>query len=145
VRLHLDHRRGLAGAGVGGLAEARVADVRPVAARPAIVGAVADVVDLFRRALVAHMVAAVVGRVEAARPRLPGEADRVAQALGVDPTAAAVGVVLEDRRPMPVALIADVAGGADRDVELAVRPERDRPRPVLAALRQVGDDHRLAV
>src|ERR1041384_5289899 len=72
---------------------------------------------------------------------MPRDADRIAQSRGKYLFSSAVGVVPDNRGPARVLLLADVAGGADRDVELSVGPEHDRARRV-AAVRQIRDDLR---
>ena len=104
------------------------------------------VVQRVGRLLVAQPVAAVVGEPELFGLGVPREADRVADAAGVDPQVATVGVHAVDggvdRRGRLV--IADVARRPDRHVEATVGSEGDE----LPAVRPVGrelvvDHHRL--
>ena len=109
-----------------GIAErARVTERKPVvAARP--VGQV----QFAGRKVVAQMVAAVVGEPELAGDRMPREPDRVADPPRVDLDLGAVGAHPEHAAVVAVDP-ADVAGGADRGVETAVRPEPQHLPPVV--------------
>src|ERR1043166_8110160 len=72
---------------------------------------------------------------------MPRDADRIAQSRGKDLFSSAIGVVPDDRGPARILLLADVARGADRDVEPSVGPEQDRACGV-AAVGKVRDDLR---
>src|SRR5690606_28882212 len=63
-----------------------------------------------------------------------------AQSPGEDLVAAAVRVVAQDRRAPLVVLVADIAGGADGQVQLVVWPKGNRARRVPAE-REIGNDH----
>src|SRR6188472_1558521 len=76
-------------------------------------------VELVGRNIVAQVVAAVVGEEQLARDRVPVEPDRVADAAGVDLELVAIRAEPDDRA-FEALNLADVAGSADRDVELAV-------------------------
>src|SRR6185295_10348392 len=108
------------------LAELRVRHIAAMAIRIAIV--VADLVQAIELAVghvVAHLVPAVVGEPELAGARLPGEADGVAHTLRDGLATAAIRIHAQDLRVALRTFVADVAGGADRHVQLAVRSERD--------------------
>src|ERR1041385_8652193 len=72
---------------------------------------------------------------------MPCDADRIAQAGGEEFLATPVQIVPDDRGPARILLLADVARGADRDVEPSVGPEQDRACGV-AAVGKVRDDLR---
>ena len=125
------------------IAVARVGHVAAVAVRKAEIHAGARrVVELVGRHVVAHVVCAVVGEPELLRARVPVEADAVADAARVDLALAARGEAAD--RAVFILRLAYVAGGADADVEQAVRPEPDRLVAVMRMVRQIaGDDRRL--
>lgn len=83
-----------------------------------------DAVELVVGHVLAQHVAPVVGEPQLVRARLPVEADGIADAVGDIFQAAAVGVHAGELG-VGLALVAQVAGRADRHVELAVRAERD--------------------
>src|SRR6266850_306532 len=83
-----------------------------------------DAIELVLGNVLGDPVAAVVGEVQFLRHRMPVEADRVAHAPGDDFHAAAVEIDAADLR-MRVRRLTDVAGRADRNVELVVRPDAD--------------------
>ena len=107
---------------------------------PAVLAALDDVIELLVLLVVAEPVDAMVHAVEFAAPRLEAVADRVAQAGRVDGAGRAVGLGAHHGGVLGVGLAAGVAGGADGDVELAVRPHLDHPVGVLPARGQIGDD-----
>ena len=99
----------------------------------------ADPIQLIRRQVVAQQVAAVVGEPELLRPRLPVEADRVADAEGDVLAMAAVRIHAQD---LCVAIaIADVAGRANWHIQLAVRAKGDEFPAMMGFTRQVGNNH----
>src|SRR4030095_3850030 len=99
-------------------------------------------VELIRRYVLAQPVAPVVREPELPGHRVPGEADRVANARGKDFTARAIGIHPGDRRV--ALLIADVAGRTERHVELAVGSEGDvLPGMVALGRKSVTDYNRL--
>ena len=98
-------------------------------------------VERIRRHVVAHLVAAVVGEPQLARPRIPVESDGVAEparehlepaAVGIHPHDVAVAIRIE---------LADIARHAHRDVQLSVGAERDELAPVMPFGREaIADD-----
>ena len=140
MRAQLLHRCGeLLAAALG--AEFRIGQVAAVAIRVTEMHARTwCMVELVRRHTVAQHVAPVVGEPELARLRLPVEADRVAHAACEGFDGAAIRVHAQD---VGVALrigFTDVAGCADRHIQLAVRPEGDEFPAVVGLARQpVGD------
>src|SRR6266542_5518840 len=116
------------------LAELWVEDIALVAVRVAEVQALLRCdVEAVARHVVAQPVAAVGGEVELLGHRVPVEAHAVADAAGDVLEAGAVGIDAGDVG-MSVRRHADVAGRADVEVELAVRPEGQ----VLPPVRQVA-------
>ena len=122
---------------VFGLCDVRVHDAGSVAVGVAeIEVCLAHAVQFVLRAVVAQPVAAVVGEPQFAGLRMPVEALGVAHAPGDDLHAGAVGVVAADLRVL-LGRLADVAGRAERHVELLVRAEGE-VLPVMVLLgRQV--------
>ena len=100
-----------------------------------------DLVQFVAGNVVAEQVAAVVGEPQALRPRLPVEADRVADAAGHVFPAAAVGVHA-DQLAVCRRRVADVARRTDRHVQLAVRAERDELPAVVRLGGQLVGDYR---
>ncbi len=95
--------------------------------------------------VVAHHVAAVVRKPHFMGVRVPGEAHRIAHAMGKDFLAAAIGVHAGDAGVdgVGLALVADVAGCAHRHVQFAVGPKGDVLPAVVAVGGQfVGHQHR---
>src|SRR5215472_5856140 len=112
---------------------------RRLAARPAEVLSLLHDRDKVRRNLVA-LVVALVDR----RPQQPGswldrQTDRVAQAPGKPLIGTSIRRDAENGGASLVALIADVARRADRDVHGAVRTERHCAREVTTA-RQIANN-----
>lgn len=100
-------------------------------------------VQLVGRHVVAEVVAAVVGEPEVAGRGVPGEADRVADAVGEDLAVAAVGIQAGEARVDRVIAEADVARRANGHVELPVGTEVDELPAVMAVGREVvADDDR---
>src|SRR2546422_4889703 len=133
VRARLDERRRELAAGAP-LAELGVGDVALVAVREAEVQTLLRCdVEAVARHVLAQPIAGVGCEVELLRHRMPVEAHAVPHAVGEVLEAGAVGI---DARDVGVGVgrDADVAGRADVEVELAVRPEGQ----VLPAMRHVA-------
>lgn len=125
VRAELLRRWGEVAAGAL-CAEFGVGDVAAVAVGKAEVQAGrGGAVQLVGRAVVAEPVAAVVGEPQFAAGGVPVEADAVAHAVGEGVRFAAVRAHAQDRRVATGGGFADVAWGADRYVEPAVRAEAE--------------------
>src|SRR3546814_23940 len=105
--------------------------VRPyIGIGPAVEAALAHRRQIIWHQFVAESVALVHHRVEFAGIRMEGDADRVAQAAGVNLAAAAVGRESLDRGARFL-LDGEVAAAADRDEEMAAfGAESDITRPV---------------
>jgi hypothetical protein len=93
-------------------------------------------VQLFLGAVLVLPVAAVVGEPELARLGVEVEAHRIAHAAGHHFHARAVGIVAADLRVVGRGL-ADVAGGSDRHIELAVGSEGQELPAVVPFGRQL--------
>ena len=100
------------------------------------------VVEFVARQIVSQHVAAVVGKPELPGPRLPVEADRVAHATRIGFHRAAIRVHAQNIGVLRVRF-ADIAGCANRHVELAVRSEGDEfPSMLGFGWQLVGHDYR---
>ena len=97
-------------------------------------------VQLVGRDQVAQIVAAIVGEEHLAGHGMPVEADRVAHPAREDLEPVAVGIHPDDRA-LEAGDLADVAGRADRDIELAVRSEAGVAPAVVAEIRQHAGRH----
>src|SRR5438034_10825959 len=97
---------------------------------PSVVAPVLDDVDVFGREVIAQIVAIVVATPQLARRRIERHADGVAQTPGEDTTARAVGIELRHRGAHRVALVAEITGRPDRQVQLAVGSKQNRARGV---------------
>ena len=125
-------------------AEFRIEDVALVAVRIAeVLVGLGHHVELVVGQVLGEPVAPVVGEPEVAGLRIEVEAHRVAHAARDGLDAAAVEVHAEDAR-MRVVGLAEVAGRADRVVELLVADAQVAPAVVLAAGQLVVEHHRLA-
>src|SRR6267143_4403831 len=93
-----------------------------IALGPAVIAAVLDDVDVLRRKVIAQVVAVVIPAPKLARFRIERDADRVAQPLGKHVAARSMKVQLRHGGAQRVALVAEIARGTDREVELAVWP-----------------------
>ena len=133
-------RQGDAGAGIG-LLDVGIGDAVGVAigeAEKSPAALAGDAVQLLLRAFVAGPVAAVVGEPQLLGLRMPVEADRVAHAARHDLDAGAVEVLAPDLPVLAGVDLADVAGHADRDVELVVGAD-GRELPVVVRRRRQLD------
>src|SRR6266566_9594042 len=115
-----------------------------VALRPAVVAAFLDDVDVLGRQIVPEIVAIVIPAPELAGRRVKGDPDGVPQSLREKVPTRSVGIETSDRGPERIALIANIARRTDRDVELAVGSEHDRPRRMAPARNIRHDGHRVA-
>src|SRR6266566_342090 len=123
VRLHRDRRRldiravrrSILGVGFAG----------EIAVGPAVVAAVLDDVDVLGRQVIAESVAIVVTAPQLAGRRIERQADRVSQPAREDPAARAVSVELRYRGAQRIALVTEIAGRPDREIELAIRSKQD--------------------
>src|SRR5690606_24792455 len=104
--------------------------------RPAVACAPAQLVELFDRSVVAEPVDAVIHAVQAARDRVPAEADGVAQSGREDLAPARAGIDAQQGRALRVRLLAGVARRADGHVQEVVRTEGERAVGMRAAIRQ---------
>ncbi|CAN6484249.1 unnamed protein product [Victoria cruziana] len=115
-----------------------------IAVGPAVEAAVAHRAHVVGHQVVAQFVALVDRHPQRAAVRLPGHADRIAQAAGVDALRAALRVDLQDGRAPLLglqAVLGDIAVGADADVQLAAIGTGDQalgPVMVARAGRQLG-------
>src|SRR2546426_12472262 len=95
------------------------ADVVP---GPAIEASLLNVGDVIRREIVTELVALVNRSPQFPGLRIYGDADRIADAPGIDAQARAVGARLQDVGPVVlhriVVGVVDVGPGPDRDVHL---------------------------
>ena len=140
VRLDRDRRR-LDLRAVGG-SVLGIGFARQVALRPAVIAAILDDVDVLGRQVVAEVVAVVVAAPQFARGRIERQADGVAQSFREDPAARAVTTELADRRAQRIALLAEIAGRTDGEIQLAVRSEQDRAGGVTTGGNPRDDGHR---
>ncbi len=116
------------------LAELRIGDGPAVAIGEAEVEArLGGVVEFVGREIIAQMIAAIVGEPQFVRLRMPVEADRIAHAPGVDFQLTPVRVHAHNRAKAFVILFTDITWRADRDIQLAIRPEADE-LPAVAPL-----------
>src|SRR6266550_7920328 len=84
-----------------------------IALGPAVVAAVLDDVDVLRRKVIAQVVAVVIPAPQLVRFRIERDADRVAQPLRENVAARSVRVELRHGGAHRVALLAEIARGAD--------------------------------
>src|SRR5947208_3063705 len=124
------------------------ADVVP---GPAIEASLLNVGDVIRWQIVTELVALVNRSPQFPGLRIYGDADRIADAPGIDAQSRAVGVRFQDVGPVVldriVVGVVDVGPRADRDVHLlAVEGKRQVSRPMPAAAQpseagKIGYDH----
>ena len=138
-QLQRGQRHGWTAAGVGERGVGGERSRPREAARPAVRRALANLGHVVGGGAATGPVALVDRRPQRSGRRVKRKPDRVAQPGGEDLLARAIGVVANDRRAARIGLLADVAGRADRDVELVVGAEGDRARPVMRAVRQRAD------
>ncbi len=127
----LCHRRLELGAGAL-LAEFRVGNTASVAVRIAeVLAGPGHPVELVVGHIVPQHVAPVVGEPELAGGRVPVEAHRIAHPLGHDLQVGAVGLHLHDVGVAVFVGRADIAGGADRHIQIAIRAKGDKLPSVM--------------
>ncbi len=140
--LQLDPGRNCNAATLRRSAEVGIGNAIAVAVRPAEVAAAdTEIVDLVRRQVVAKPIAAVVGRLDRARPFVERQPHRVPQATGEDVLPGTILVHLGNCRSPGIALHTHVTARTRRDIELVIC-KQDCARHVLPTLRQPRDHNR---
>lgn len=107
----------------------------------AVLLAFLDVVKSLGLDLVAQEIDAVVETPELAGARFPIESNGVAQAVGEDGPALAIGRGAQDGRVLWVRVVASVACRTSADVQHAIRSERQRAVGMLTGVWKVADEH----
>ena len=101
--------------------------------------ALLDKVEFLLLFLVAEPIGAVIGSEQTARRRFPIESNGVAQTTGEDRAAGSVRLGSQNGGILGIGFGAGVAGRSSADIEHAVRPHRQGPVGVLAAVGQIVD------
>src|SRR5690242_16092556 len=119
MRLHLDQRLRHSIARLR-FAKVGIDHVAGVAAWPAEIRAILERVDRLWRGVVTQQVASIVGGPDLPVPGIHRQPNRVAQAFREESPATAIRLIDPDGGAARVTFVADVATGADGDIELAV-------------------------